>query len=280
MKIEVGGEAVYAYTGSRSLDAALPTIVFVHGAGLDHSVWALQSRYFAHHGNNVLALDLPGHGRSGGAVRSSVGELADWLLANMDALRIERAALVGHSLGSLVALDMAGRFSARVTRLALLAPSVPMPVSDALLEAARSDEPLARALITQWSFAEVHRLGGNPQPGMSMAQSGLRLMERCAPGVLLTDLCACKDYGAGLERAAAVHASVLMILGERDLMAPSRDARALAAALSDVRSVTIPGSGHSLMSEAPDAVLDALRGFLSHDEVVPSASAPAKMQHE
>src|SRR6476661_3457578 len=152
MHITVDRLSTYAYTGGRALVPTRPALVFVHGAGLDHSVWALQSRYFAHHGNNVLALDLPGHGRSGGAVRSSVGELADWLLAIIDALRIERAALVGHSLGSLVALDMAGRFSARVSRLALLAPSVPMPVSDALLDAARADEPLARALITQWSF--------------------------------------------------------------------------------------------------------------------------------
>ncbi|MEP6943653.1 MAG: alpha/beta hydrolase [Betaproteobacteria bacterium] len=278
MNLEVGGDVAYAYTGTRAFDAALPTIVFVHGAALDHSAWALQSRYFAHHGNNVLALDLPGHGRSGGSARTSVEALADWLVAVMDALRIEDASLVGHSLGSLVALDAAGRFADRVTQLALVAPSVPMPVSSALLDAARADEPLARALITQWAFAEVHRLGGNPQPGMSMAQSGLRLMERCAAGVLHTDLRACNDYDAGLERAAAVKASVLMILGERDLMVPPRNARALAAALPGARSVTVPGCGHSLMSEAPDAVLDALRDFLAQDDAKASAHAPVKAQ--
>ncbi len=66
MRLTVDDTEIYAYTGARALNAALPTIMFVHGAAHDHSVWALQSRYFAHHGRNVLAVDLPGHGRSAG----------------------------------------------------------------------------------------------------------------------------------------------------------------------------------------------------------------------
>src|SRR2546423_14658764 len=79
MRCDVGGHSVYAYTGSRRFDPALPTVVFVHGAAHDHSVWALQSRYFAHHRRNVLAVDLPGHGRSGSDPLASVGAIAEWL---------------------------------------------------------------------------------------------------------------------------------------------------------------------------------------------------------
>jgi pimeloyl-ACP methyl ester carboxylesterase len=270
MRLEVAGCVTYAYTGARAFDAAQPTVVFVHGAALDHSVWALQSRYFAHHGSNILALDLPGHGRSEGAPMSSVAALAAWVMAVLDSIGVERATLVGHSLGSLVALDAAGRYPGRVARLAMLAPSVPMPVSDTLLAAARDDVNVAYELITGWSFSEAHKLGGNQQPGVWMTAVALRLMQRCAPGVLNADLLACHEYATGLTAAAAVRCPSLIIVGERDQMAPARNARSLAQALPDVRTITIPRCGHSLMAEAPDAVLDALRAFL----LQPSTSPP------
>ena len=84
---------------AKSLDASKRTIVFVHGAGLDHSWWGLQSRYFGYHGYNVLALDLPAHGRSGGAPLATIGEMADWVKKVLDAKQIRSAALVGHSMG-------------------------------------------------------------------------------------------------------------------------------------------------------------------------------------
>ena len=271
MRFQAAGRVVYAYTGARAFDAALPTIVFVHGAALDHSVWALQSRYFAHHGSNVLALDLLGHGRSSGQPLASVAALADWIVAVQDAVGVERVALVGHSLGSLVALDVAGRYQGRITRLALLAPAVPMRVSDALLAAARDDVNLAYELITGWSFSEAHKLGGNQQPGVWMTGSALHLMQRCAPGVLHTDLVACHGYDAGLTAAAAVRCPALVIVGDRDQMAPARNARSLVQTLPDARVLTLAGCGHSLMAEAPDAVLDALRTFLFPESSQPRA---------
>ncbi|HEV8554147.1 MAG TPA: alpha/beta fold hydrolase, partial [Casimicrobiaceae bacterium] len=139
MRIEIEGTSTYAYTGARAFDPALPTVVFVHGAAHDHSVWALQSRYFAHHRRNVLAVDLPGHGRSGGEPLASVEAIGEWLTALLDAARIEHAALVGHSLGALAVLEAAGRHPERVENIALLGPAVPMPVADALLDAAKAD---------------------------------------------------------------------------------------------------------------------------------------------
>ncbi len=263
MLLDVDGRSVCAYTGGRTFDAAQPNIVFVHGACNDHSVWALQSRYFAHHGNNVFAVDTPGHGRSDGEAHASVAGLADWLTALLDALKLERAALVGHSLGALAALDLAARRPDRVSHLALLAPSAPMPVADALLDAAKANDHAAFELITAWTFSPAHQLGGSEQPGIWMRGSALRLMERSQPGALYRDLLACRDYADGVTAAGLVRCPALVIIGGRDLMAPPANAARLIEALADKRVVTMPDCGHSLMAEAPRAVLDALRQFFA-----------------
>ena len=262
MLLRVAGNDVYAYTGSRRFDAALPTVVFVHGAANDHSVWALQSRYFAHHGRNVLAVDLPGHGRSDGAALASVEAIADWLPGVLDAAGAPTAALVGHSLGSLAVLAAAARHPGRVTKIALVGPAVPMPVSDVLLDAARADDHVAYELINGWSYSPGKQLGGNQVPGLWLTGSGMRLLERNRPGVLYTDLAACNAYADGLDAATAVRCPALLILGARDLMAPPKSAQALAAALPDKRVVTLADCGHALMAEQPDAVLEALAAFL------------------
>lgn len=262
MRLNAGGHEVYAYSASKPFDAALPTVAFVHGAANDHSVWALQSRYFAHHGRNVLAVDLPGHGRSGGDPLTSVENIADWLIAVLDAAGVERAALVGHSLGALVVLEAARRHASRLGKIALLGPAVPMPVSDALLEAARIDDPVALELITGWSYSSGKQLGGNRQPGVWLTGNATRLMERMRPGVLHTDLVACNAYSDGIAAAWAVACPALLVLGARDIMAPPKNARGLIGALREPLVVTLPDTGHAMMVEQPDAVLDALREFL------------------
>jgi len=260
---DVNGQAAYAYTGGRAFDGALPTVVFVHGASNDHSVWALQSRYFAHHGRNVFAVDLPGHGRSLGEAHASVAEIADWLMVMLDALAVPRAAFVGHSLGSLAVIDAAARYPECVSRVALLGPSAPMLVADELLDAAKRDDHVAFELITGWTFSPAHQLGGSEQPGTWMSGSALRLMERSGQGVLYRDLLACRDYSEGVRAAGSIRCPALLILGRRDLMAPPANAAALIEALADKRVVTLPDCGHSMMAEAPRAVLDALRDFLA-----------------
>lgn len=262
MRLVVDSREVYAYTGTRPFDPSSPPVVFVHGAAHDHGVWALQSRYLAHHGRSVLALDLPGHGRSAGPPLASVGAIADWLVAVLDSAQIRSAALVGHSLGSLAVLEAAARYPDRVTRIALVGPAVPMPVSEVLLAAARDDEPAARAMITTWSYSAPRQLGSNPVPGMWMTGSATALMERTPPGTLAIDLHACNVYLNGLAAAEKVRCPALVVIGQRDLMAPPKSAQALLTALGDRRAVTIPNCGHSLMMEQPDGVLDALRAFL------------------
>ncbi|MEO8538060.1 MAG: alpha/beta hydrolase [Betaproteobacteria bacterium] len=262
MNLVVGGHAVYAYSGTRSFDRSQPTVIFVHGAANDHGVFALQSRYFASHGRNVLAVDLPGHGRSGGEALPSVEALADWLRDVMDAAALDGASVAGHSLGSLVALEFAARRPDRVRALALLGPAVPMNVNDDLLAAAARNDHVAYELINGWSFSAGAQLGGNEMPGMWMTGNAVRLLERCRDDVLSIDLTACHRYSGGLAAAAAVRCPTLAILAARDLMAPPRSTTALIATLQDVRTVTLAETGHSLMAERPGEVLDALRPFL------------------
>jgi pimeloyl-ACP methyl ester carboxylesterase len=261
MEFTVDGKKAYAYTAAHDRDPAKPTMALVHGAGLDHSWWGLQSRYFGYHGWNVLACDLPGHGRSEGPALGSIGAAADWVMRLLDAAGVPKASVVGHSLGSLVALESAARYADRVERIALLGTAFPMNVSDAFIEAARANDQSAYDMETIWGHAPQVPLGANPNPGMWMYGDTLARLGRLAPGVLYTDLKACKEYSAGLQSAEKVRCPVLVIMGGRDMMTPPKAAASLLDALKGATSVSIRPSGHSLMAESPDATLDALIGF-------------------
>jgi pimeloyl-ACP methyl ester carboxylesterase len=258
VNLTVDGKAVFAYTANHPLDRAKRTVVFIHGAGLDHSWFGLQSRYFGYHGWNVLALDLPGHGRSAGPAVDAVPALADWLVRALDAAQVRTASLVGHSLGTLVTVDCATRHAERVERIALIATGYPMTVSDAFLEAAKRNEYTAYDMHTIWGHAPQVPLGGNPNPGMWMYGDTQARLERLAPGVLYAGLKASNDY----RFSGRVKCPALFILGKRDMMTPPRAAKSLQEQIPGARTVLIDYSGHSLMAEAPDAVLDALIDFL------------------
>jgi pimeloyl-ACP methyl ester carboxylesterase len=259
----VDGRQVFAYTAAHALDPAKPTVVFAHGAGLDHSLFGLQSRYFGYHGRNVLALDFPAHGRSEGPQLGSVTEMADWVLRLLDAAKLDQASVVGHSMGALVALECAARHPQRVERVALLGVAYPMNVSDAFLEAARANRQDAYDMETIWGHAPQVPLGGNPNPGMWMYGDTLARLARLAPDVLYNDLRACHEYAGGEAAAAKVKCPVLFVLGRRDQMTPAKAGLAFAKTVAGAQVVQLALSGHALMAESPDAVLDALAAFLA-----------------
>jgi pimeloyl-ACP methyl ester carboxylesterase len=262
MQFEVNGKQTYAYTGGKAFDAKLPTVVFVHGAQCDHSVWILQSRYLAHHGYGVLALDLPGHGRSAGPALDSVEALAEWLIAVQDAAGVKQAALVGHSMGSLIALECAARHPDRVAKIALLATAYPMKVSAELLDATKNNEPLAQDMVNIWSHSAYAQYPNNPGPGFWVIGENLRLMQRQKPGVMHVDFAACNACAGGAEAAAKVRCPALFLLARRDAMTPMRAAQDFAKSIKGAQLVVIDGSGHNMMGEKPDEVLDTLVAFL------------------
>lgn len=263
MQITVDGRKVYAATGGRKFETDKPAIVFVHGAGLDHTNWQLPARWFAWHGFNALALDLPGHGRSEGPQLSTISEMAAWVLKLMDAAGLGKAALVGHSMGGAIALEAAAAAPERVTRLGLLATGSATPVNDALINASRDTPSAAYALMTGWSLAATSKLGGNPVPGLWMTGGCMALLGRNAKDTLHGDFLACAQWSSGAAAVAKVRCPTLVMVGANDVMTPPKIGQKLAQGIEGSRFVTLPACGHMLFSEAPDAMLDGLIDFFA-----------------
>jgi pimeloyl-ACP methyl ester carboxylesterase len=265
MLLDVNGRTAYAYTAGTSPGPGRPAIVFVHGAQNDHSVWTAQARALAHAGHDVLAVDLPGHGRSAGPALATVEDMAAWLLALLDAAGAGRAVLAGHSMGSLVALEAAARAPGRVRALALVGSTWPMKVADALLETARTNEPAAIDMVSLWSHAAIAPAPPGQPQGVWLAGASRRLMQRLSqqnPAQLFhTDFVACNAYANGGAAAEAIGCPTLFVQGRRDVMTPPRSAQALVAAIPHARVVALD-CGHALMTEQPAPVTAALAEFV------------------
>ena len=273
MKLQVDGREVYAYTGGKSFDAALPCVVFVHGALHDHSVWTLLARWCAHHGHGVLAVDLPGHGHSVGPASASIEAIADWLLATLSAAGVTnpgQATLVGHSMGSLIALEAAARAPALVGRLVMVGSAYPMKVSQVLLDTAREAPLKAIDMVNALSISTLAAKPSFPGPGMWLHGSNRALMRRTLAGphaggtavnLFHHDFSVCDAYAGGLQAAAQVSAKATFVLGTMDQMTPPRASRELSATL-EAKTVLLR-SGHSLQAEVPDELLESLRDALA-----------------
>ncbi len=268
MKLTVDGCTAYAYTGGRAFDPALPCLVLVHGALHDHSAFNLLARWFAHHGHAVLAVDLPCHGQSSGAPLPSVEEAARWLWALLDAAGVQHAALAGHSLGSLIALQAAANQPARARQLVMIGTAVPMPVGEALLRTAREHPLKAIDMVNAFSISSTATKPGFPGPGnwlhganrALMRRSLAQAQQRLGINLFEHDFSMCNRYLGGLEAATRVQCASTLVLGARDQMTLPKAAVEVAAVLK-ARVVTLP-SGHHLMAEVPDALLAACRAAL------------------
>ena len=260
MYTEVDGKRVFASTGSASFKDGAEHLVLVHGAGMDHSVWVMPARHFARRGFNVKAPDLPGHGRSDGPPLATVEAMADWLLRFLDACGVRRTKVAGHSMGSLVAYALAARRPDRVSEVAAVGTSVPMPVGEQLLGAAKANDQAAIQMANTWSHSAHGRVGGNKVPGIWMLGAGQRLLERARPDVFWTDLQACNTFDA-TEYQVPAHIKALVVLGQTDMMTPLRAGRALHERLPGAQLVEFEGAGHSMLAERPNELLDALKGL-------------------
>jgi pimeloyl-ACP methyl ester carboxylesterase len=259
MKLSVDGRSVFATTGGAPFDPEKPAVVFLHGAGFDRTVWRLQTRWFAHHGRSVLAIDFPGHGWSDGPALGSIAAMADWTANLIAAAGLKRAALVGHSMGALVALECAARHADRVRALALCGVATEMPVHPEMLESARANTLKVQELMTFWGIGNALHKGGMVSPGLWLRRESLAVLSRNAPGVIHADLVACNAYTDALERARSVKCPAALVLGDGDLMTPAAKAGPLAAGIVDAKTIVVPNCGHFMMVERPDETLDALK---------------------
>lgn len=260
MYITVNGHKTYLATGGKDFDASLPTVVFLHGSGLDHRCWVLQTRWFAFHGFSVLAPDLPGHSLSAGEPLSSIEAMADWLWQVMDTLGVAHCHLVGHSQGGLQALEAAARQPERVTSISLLGSAAAIPVNEQLLALAETNRPAAVDAMLSWGFGSAYQFGQSSVPGQAPMGIGHRIM--CA-NPLHTDLLACQNYQNGNQAAAKITAPAQLILATEDRMTPLKFGRQLAEVMPNVRSQVALNAGHMLPIEAPDQVLKQLQQFVA-----------------
>jgi len=259
MKLSVDGQAVFATTGGTHFDPAKPAVIFLHGAGFDRTVWRLQTRWFAHHGRSVLAVDFPGHGWSEGTPLTSIAAMADWTAKLINAAGVQQAALVGHSMGALVALDCAARHPAKVRALGLCGVASEMPVHPEMLESAKANTLKVQELMTFWGIGNALHRGGMVSPGLWLRRESLAVLAGNRPGVIHTDLAACNAYKDAMARAAEIKCPAVLVLGDGDLMTPLPKGKALAAAITNAKAMVIPNCGHFMMVERPDETLEALK---------------------
>jgi pimeloyl-ACP methyl ester carboxylesterase len=277
MYLTVNQARTYCYTGGKALDITQPTVVFIHGVLGDHSLWGLQSRYFANHGFNVLAIDLPGHGKSAGEAPASVEEAADFIAALLDAAGLESAALVGHSWGSLIALEAAARLKERISHLVLVGTAFPMKVSPALLEASLNQPEQAIKLVNVLSRSTLAPPPSVLGPGTWVFGASIALARRVLASntkvnVFHRGFQACDSYTHAEQAMAQMCCPVLFVLGSQDQMTPPKAAQVLIQAAhrheKSARIIKL-AVGHNQMTEAPEPLLAALTGFLFSPSALP-----------
>ena len=263
MRIEIDGKSVAYSSGSGHPEMNAPAIFFLHGAGMDHTVWVMQARYFARHGYRVMALDLPGHGKSDGPALDNVDAMADWLRGIIAATRCHAPSvtLVGHSMGTLICLSFAARYPDLADKLVLLGTSAPMPVADVLLSAAQDNDHAAIDMANTWSHGQRSLLGASDNPGTSNLHMGERLLERMSDDVYFKDFSACDGFSS--EHYDAIDLPTLIITGDQDKMTPPRAGAAVADVLKNSQITHLRGCGHLMMGEQPNQVLDAMSGFVT-----------------
>jgi pimeloyl-ACP methyl ester carboxylesterase len=185
--------------------------------------------------------------------------MADWTAALLDAAGAAKARLIGHSMGSLIALETAARHPAKVSALSLIGTAAAMTVGPDLLAAAEANDSAAVDMVSIWGLGFRAELGGSLAPGLWMHGEAQSVLRHCRPGVLFSDLSACNSYQDALAAAAQVTVPTTLILGERDIMTPAKAGKALGAAIANAHIVVLPEAGHMMMAERPDQLLAALR---------------------
>jgi pimeloyl-ACP methyl ester carboxylesterase len=262
MDFIVNGKRVHAATGSRVINKEEPAVILLHGAGMDRTIWQLQTRNIAHMGRQAYALDLPGHGRSEGAPLVNISEISEWVFDFMYAAELASASFIGHSMGALVAIEFASSHPEMLDKLCLMGIAEAMPVHPDLLDAAERNEPLAPALIVFWGLGCKAQIGGHPYPGLWIHGASQTLLELSRPGVLFNDLIACDTYQGALAAAQNVRCDTRFILGEDDKMTPVKKSKPLVDAIKKSEVKLIEYCGHMIMTERPNLVYNAIAGFI------------------
>ena len=258
MYLQVRGHKTYTATGGKDFNPALPTVMFVHGSGLDHRSWALQTRWFAYNGYSVLAPDLPGHSLSQGEALKTIEEMGAWLADFIRAAGIKGVHAIGHSQGFLDVLELARQAPELLKSITGVGTAGAIPVNPALIEAAKISAGDAAEMLLMWGFGTDAQYGISAVPGMQPIAIGRQIM---AANPLYEDLVACAEYTQGSETAGSIKLPAQLILARKDRLTPVKAGIAFADELN--ASVTIiERFGHMLPIEAPRQTLHKLRELI------------------
>ena len=248
--VEVNGEQLY-YAEDRSPNARL-AMVLVHGAGENHLVWPASLRRID--GVTIYALDLPGHGKSGGRGCSSIADYVVVLLGFLEALGIERAVVAGHSMGGAIAQQFALSHPTRVMGLILVATGARLRVAPVILDGILTNPDATLDLVTRYAWG--------PNAPEQMIQLGRAQMAEANPHVVANDYAACNAFDV-MERVGQITAPTLVVGGTADQMTPPKYVAFLAEKIPSARLVMIEGAGHMVMLEQPDLVARHVQQFLT-----------------
>lgn len=241
-----------------------PTLLLLHGAGMNATVWQMQTRYLSNKGINTLSIDLPGHGASSGKGLDSIKKMGSWIIQLMDELNINSSIIAGHSMGSLIAIETAKQGKNKIKGLVLLGSSSSMPVHPDLIKAAKNDLPIAAEMITDWSFSKKNHIGGHPLPGYWMIDSSLQLIMESTTGILAKDLIACNEYKNILEIGKKLKQKVFFISGREDKMTPAIKAKELSSSIQNSSITILNECGHMMMIEKPQEVTKLIYNFIKN----------------
>lgn len=241
------GALFYAQRG-----AGHPALVCLHGAGGAHQHWGLQLLGL-HTIVRVLALDLPGHGRSPGPGRATIADYSSVLLAALDALELEQVFLAGHSMGGAIALWTALHAPTRVAGLVLAGTSARLPILPAFLAGMQHDPPATIRLI-------VERVYDQSTPAVVRAR-GEEAFLHTDPHVFYSDLLACNTFDVR-SRLGDITCPTLILCGENDEATPLKCSQWLHAAIPTSELVVVPHAGHMLLFEQPAVINAALHAWL------------------
>jgi pimeloyl-ACP methyl ester carboxylesterase len=248
--LDLNHERVYYALHRNRLVGGVP-VILIHGAGESHLVWPAGLRRLPD--TTEVALDLPGHGKSGGDGCTSIQDYVAWLSQFLDCINAPRAILIGHSMGGAIAQLFALTQPARAAGLVLIATGSKLRVAPQLLEWTLSDLNAATELVS--------RLEWGPNVPEQIVRLGKQQMLANRPEVVHGDYLACDAFDVR-DRLRDIKAPTLIVAGMVDQLTPIKYATFLAEQIRDARLVSVPDAGHMVMIEAEPVVTYAVEQFV------------------
>ena len=248
---------MFVSTGGMEFNKEKPSILLMHGSGLNHIVWSFHEQFYASQGFNVLSVDLPGHGNSEGPSLKSIEEISAWVKSLIQKLSIEKIIIIGHSQGTLVGIDFAARYSELISSLVLVAGSYKMPVNQDLINLAEAGDEKSILLMMKWGYEGSKAfIGGNPVK--KIINSAREIRE-----VLAVDLNACNNYKGGKESLGKIVCPTLCIFGDLDKMVSLEVGNKMASMIKNSEKKIINNCGHMIIFEKAFEMRKIVKEFLT-----------------